>query len=423
MSKDGMAERNGWQLATAVLALWGMGSAVMAGTNAIPSEWAFEDLAPGTYVVSSNNVGEFGWEGEAFSPSNHAAEVVAMTPPMPPNGYPLPGETHNNVMQILGDVRAAFNTAQTAGATNVFIDAMVQAGRLSFQPDAPEGAQVAAYFNSNGNLVVRHSLYTNGFSIGPDQRMWTELSHAAVDSNDWVRLTITLDYYSAGPGLAEKEHFYSVALNGVLLESDWAYTDVSVGNDDESFPRPANPGESNIWFMCADSGFGSGVPNNQFFTSLEFSGAGHVDDVYIRSSTPPVGPCVPGYDCWIKGFFPACPLCLGTSEDPDDDGVSNWDEYIAGTNPDDITSAFRVVREQYFQSPGQSNLVVWLGSTNSGNFTLFTIHRSTNLLSNVYWVPVASNLARSPSGTNTWYDTNPPSGRAYYRPSLPTNAP
>lgn len=426
MSKECMGGRICWQTARMLVAVAVMGGAAHAGTNTLPSQWSYEGIAPGTFVVSSAGVGAFGWEGTAFSSSNHAAEVVALTPTVPANGYPLPSESHDNSMQVLGDVKVAFDTVQTAGNTNVYIDTMVQAGRLSFSPDAPEGAQVAAYFNSNGLLVVRHTVYTNILFPKQDfvpSRNWTELSHTPVDSNAWVRLTITLDYYGAGPTIAEKEHFFTIALNGTRLESPLAYTDVIIEQSESSFPRQANPGETNVWFMCADSGFGDGVPNNQFFTSLEFSGAGNVDDVHIRATDTPPPPCTPGFGCWIESFYPACPSCRSEGDDPDDDGVSNWEEYLAGTNPSDPDSSFRVVREQYFHTPANSNLVVWLGSTNSGNFSMFTIHRSTNLLSNTYWVPVASNLMRSPTGTNMWYDTNPPAGRAYYRPSLPTNAP
>ncbi len=421
MSKDGLVERKHGRAAWVLLAVFGIALAGRGQANEIPREWSFEDIAPGTAVVSSNGVGLYGWEGSPFSPSNHAAEVVSLTPPEPPNGYPLPDEDHNNVMQILGDVAANFNTAQTAGNTNIYIDALVQAGRLSFEPDAPAGAQVAAYFNSNGHLVVRHAIYTNNF--GSNFQMWTTLDHTPVDSNEWVRLTIVMDYYTAGPGYAEVEHFYAVLLNGEILDSPKAYISPLLGSSDAYFPTPAGAGQTNMWFIAADSGFGGGSPNNQFFSALEFSGAGFVDDIRVTASLAPPPPCVPGYDCWIQSYYPACPSCRGLGDDPDGDGVTNWEEYLAGTDPTDPDSAFRIVDQRLYTTPTRSNMVVWFGTTNSGVYSPFTMYRATNLMDESYWEPVATDLARDPDGMNIWYDTNPPADRAFYRPSVSTNTP
>jgi hypothetical protein len=324
-------------------------------------------------------------------------------------------------MQILGNIMANFNTNQTAGATNVFIDCVVQAGRLSFTPDAPEGAQVAAFFNTNGLLVLRHALYTNGLTTV--NRMWTEAVHTPIGSNDWVRLTITMDYYGAG-GFAAGEHFFTVQVDGERVTSVRAYVDplLDVVNDAD-FPAPAGPGGTNMWFMCADSGWGDGgaanQPNNQFFSGLEFDGAGTVEDVIVTASglTPPIPTA---YDIWADD--------QGIPDDKDDpdqdadeDGATNFEEYVAGTDPNDPDSNFRVVNEVY---AANSNLVVWLGGLNSSNFTPYMMMRSTNLMeANSGWWMVASNLARSVTGTNEWLDTAPPTPRAFYQPVLPTNAP
>ena len=58
----------------------------------------------------------------------------------------------------------------------------------------------------------------------------------------------------------------------------------------------------------------------------------------------------------------------------------------------------------------------WSGSTNSGVTNRFQVSRCTNLLEQS-WQVVASNLARSGTGTNLWSDTNAFNllPRAFYR--------
>ena len=411
-----------------IAALLGSSQALAVGTNTLPFQRSFESLTVGSAIVDSSGNGSDGWQGTSFSASTNAAEVTTNTPPAPPNGYPLPSESHNKVMQMLGNVRAEFNTVQTPGNTNVLVDVMVQAGRLaSPPPNATNGTQFAAYFNTNGQLVVRHAIYTNNFSPTLN-RVWTTLSHTPVGSNDWVRLSINMNYLGSGPIFSATEHFCQIQLNGVTLTSPVAYTDVVLKNpEDSSFPF-SGAGITNMWFLCADSGdtgggYSSGS-NNNFFTALEFDGFGSVDDVDIRSGDappPPPPPCANNYECWIESFYPGCPSCRGVGDDPDGDGASNYQEYVAGTNPNEKNSVFEVIDVQH---SGTSNCVTWVGYTNSGNFTTFSVYRSTDMLSGpAGWMLIASNIQRNASGTNVWYDVAPPGTNAFYRPSLPTNAP
>jgi len=101
------------------------------------------------------------------------------------------------------------------------------------------------------------------------------------------------------------------------------------------------------------------------------------------------------------------------TEDPDGDGLPTWQEYFAGTDPLDPSSLFRISELALY--PG-SNRLRWYGSTNSGVFSPFTVERTTHLAAP--WVPVASNLARHPSGWNEWWDTNT-LPRLFYRIRLP----
>jgi hypothetical protein len=101
-------------------------------------------------------------------------------------------------------------------------------------------------------------------------------------------------------------------------------------------------------------------------------------------------------------------------EDPDQDGQPTWSEYRAGTDPLNSASVFAFLA---LSLAGSSNELVWYGTTNSGVTAPFSVARGTNW-TNLPWPVAVSNLARHPSGTNTWWDTNiVPS--AFYRVFIP----
>ena len=100
--------------------------------------------------------------------------------------------------------------------------------------------------------------------------------------------------------------------------------------------------------------------------------------------------------------------------DPDSDGALTWEEFIAGTDPTNPASYFRVLSMAYTPS---SNRVTFYGTTNSGLTNDFRIYRSTNLTTGAGW-EFQTLKPRDPSGTNEWWDTAPPSGKkVYYRPN------
>jgi hypothetical protein len=277
--------------------------------------------------------------------------------------------------------------------------------------------------------VVCSALYTNDAFLTPFALVnraglngvaWTELNHTPVGSNDWVRLTVTMDYLSSPGGFFVREHFFRIALNGQMLSSPKAYLSTALQNDDGFFPIQAGASQTNAWFLCVDSGYGdesaANLPNNTFLSAVEFDGVGKVDDLVVGTSAPTFQ-SQSKYQQWIAGYTSSN---NAPDADADYDGVSNFKEFVAGTSPTDPNDYFRITREIY---SGTSNLVVWIGTTNSGNFSTYTVYRSTNLLTTVGgWVPVASNIARAASGTNAWLDLAPPTN-AFYKPTLPTNTP
>ena len=69
------------------------------------------------------------------------------------------------------------------------------------------------------------------------------------------------------------------------------------------------------------------------------------------------------YNNWAAGWFgtnAANPAIAGQTADPDGDGVDNYDEFVAGTNPLDPTSKFQIAGLNYSRS-GPAMIVTVLG--------------------------------------------------------------
>ena len=98
--------------------------------------------------------------------------------------------------------------------------------------------------------------------------------------------------------------------------------------------------------------------------------------------------------------------------DSDGDGLNNWQEYLAGTNPTNAGSVFQITGGQAL--PGGQFVLRWLSVSNRW----YDVLRGTNLAAGAgAFVPVpgATNLAGAPP-QNTYTDSvSPASTRAIYR--------
>jgi hypothetical protein len=108
-------------------------------------------------------------------------------------------------------------------------------------------------------------------------------------------------------------------------------------------------------------------------------------------------------DAWERLFFGR--TGIDPSADPDGDGLSNLDEYKAGTNPNDAQSQFRFVR---VTPQAQGVLIEWSSVTNR----LYSVLRSPNILTG-YQI-LASNRQATPP-VNSYLDTTAvPPGPYFY---------
>ncbi|MBU0679280.1 MAG: hypothetical protein KJ626_14355 [Verrucomicrobia bacterium] len=94
--------------------------------------------------------------------------------------------------------------------------------------------------------------------------------------------------------------------------------------------------------------------------------------------------------------------------DWDGDGHSNLQELYAGTNPTNASSIFMI---KEVSPSGDTYEVTWLSASGK----TYAIYRTDDLVSG--WTNAAStnHISASPSGTNTWFDTQAPTHGASYR--------
>jgi hypothetical protein len=112
-------------------------------------------------------------------------------------------------------------------------------------------------------------------------------------------------------------------------------------------------------------------------------------------------------DTWRLLYFGTVSNALSAAgADPDGDGASNWQEFVAGTNPQDATSVFKFLPA--LSSPGSSFTLQWPSVVNKN----YTVQSSASAEGG--WSAMASNLVGN-SQVLQWTDTNISSSARFYR--------
>ena len=302
---------------------------------------------------------------------------------------PITGVAHTRVLDVDGPVTANFTTP--LAHQEVLLDTMVQVMRRT-NPNPPASdpaAQCAFYFNSDGYLVVRHAVYSGGFTAVNQQ--WTTLANAPVANDQWVRLKVLTDYSSDGRGDA----YFTVELDGTTFTSPQAYT--------QFFPTDEVNHMGGALFLCANSGLGTGSDG---LNGLLLSGLLRMDDLTVGTPASLTAACTP-YD-WIERHYPGSDWEAVAVLDLDGDGLTTDQEYRAGTDPNDAASVLRLGMEWL---PGGDVSLSWPSSL-EGALTPYSIERSTDLDG---WTVIASGLLRDLDSTQQWMETPPEGSSLFYR--------
>jgi hypothetical protein len=346
----------------------------------LPIVESFEPYPVGLALAGTN-----GWSGSANAGVVTALTYAVQTPP----GYPLPAAAHTRVLKVADTLERAVNGVP---GQNVNADFMMQSLRRDPLPTDLSGTEQAAFcVDSNGFLNVWH-LYNDGLAW---TRRWSSLGGTPIPEDQWVRVSVTLDYSSSPSG----DTFFCPRINGSLCPTAYGYK------------APGNLTAPGPWYMCANSpgrgGGGSGV-----FSRIALEGHGCIDDVTITTSgfahtgsSMTNGVPFSWFDRWGVARAP--------DADYDADGLSAAGEYTAGTDPSDMNSSFRVVASW---ADGGLFYIQFLGN-DSGDSRPFLMEGATNGLAGGWSIAdPAIQRVSAPQTTNTWWAPLLPTGPAFYRP-------
>jgi len=132
----------------------------------------------------------------------------------------------------------------------------------------------------------------------------------------------------------------------------------------------------------------------------------HTVEADLRPDLTPQGASIP----WLLRYYPGIEdFEAAALSDIDGDGYPAWMEYLAGTDPNDPRSLFRIVDQGMADG---SNYILWTSFDERG-LPPFVIRRMTNLADPV-WQDVGSQPRARQPVTHVWFD---PASRpdAYYR--------
>jgi len=155
----------------------------------------------------------------------------------------------------------------------------------------------------------------------------------------------------------------------------------------------------------AASDYASFTPGGPCLRNWELSVGGTGDLLATDMAGDSDGDGLP--DWWETAFFLTRTNAV-RSRDSDMDRLSNWEEFVAGTDPTNRASVFKITAVGYQEGAGVE--VVWTSASNR----LYTLERTADLISGTYTV-AASNLVACPPA-NAYIDVMATGvGERFYR--------
>ena len=143
----------------------------------------------------------------------------------------------------------------------------------------------------------------------------------------------------------------------------------------------------------------SGAVSNNWLTVTNVGSGQHA--IWLNTNAAPSPTAL--YNNWAAGWFGtnvSNVSIAGMNADPDGDGVSNFNEFIAGTNPLDATDQFRIASSSY-TSPGPVMTVTVVGNAGR-HYTL----QHTFALNPASWVNADTQTATADNQTVTLHDSS-----------------
>ena len=340
----------------------------------LPIIQTFEDLEPDTVLPGTGGLRGEPWMGQVITES--------YTPALPP-GFPVPDAAHTRVARFRAGLSHGVNSEEQEP---VSVDLMLRVlhGPLRDAERIPPGAQAAFAVDGNGMLHIWHGQF-DGAAL---TQRWTPVGHPALQVNEWVRVSVDLDYSTNAAG----HSFFRPRINGSLVPTDHGRR----APDDPTSPGP--------WYLTANSP-GAGGSGQMHLTALAFEGSGALDDLVIRRTAQAMDLHPETLGFAHSGDLTAEDVPLhwfdrwGLRRDPGADsavpGRTVADAFWTGTDPRDPEQDFRATALNL--SVGALRLEI--NGNDSGAATPFRLMRSLDLREGEW--EFVSDIPRAPAPAPT----------------------
>ena len=335
----------------------------LVSNNVVPYAESFESYTAGTSIVGTN----------LWTSSNAAAAIVVATNYSYSGLYPISG-SHQSALSINGTVTNQFCPSFY---TNVCADMMQQLNPPSGPLPSLTNASFAIAVAPDGRLAVWNC--TNPPAGGNG---WTELQDTPMASNQFCRVTIQANYapdingvfYSTVwvngiPSISPAAHYAAADVSQpwfgqIVASGNFMLDDLVVGTNKSFFtlqtsvtglggaispagPVVVNAGSTNTFTMIASNwyalssiaadGINSGTNLSFTFTNVE---ADHT----IAASYAPILAANGTPEWWLyaENTNWATNFNAAALSDPTGKGMAVWQDYIAGTDPNNAASTLAV---------------------------------------------------------------------------------